>query len=782
MKKIFLLIAMLIIFVLALIYLYLGNTAPQYSGTIINNSVKDSTEVIYDKYGIPHIYAKSGTDAYFALGFTQAQERLFQMVMLRRLSRGKLAEILGPKLIEIDKRMITLGFNEFAAKNTKAALEFGDKEMISYANAYQKGINSFIDNGNLPIEFTMLGFKPEHFIFEDIYTTLGYMALGFTTGITSEPVMQYIHETLGNDYSILFEADTAAGNINYHPHAVKEIIANNIISEFNAFPYDLPFPYWEGSNSWLLSKERSKSGKAIFANDTHIGYSQPSVWFEAYMEYPGFDFYGYYLAGMPFAIIGHNPNLAWGITIFPMDNMDLYYETTNPENSNQYLQANEWRDYTIIEHIIKVKDSTDVVYNVKISERGPILTDAFNQTIQKEGKEVSLWWPLYHIKSDAVQATFIMNNARNITEFAKAMPMIDILGLNIMYADIDDNIAWWATGLIPKRTAGLSSKKYMDGATDTLAHEFYPFDKNPKLINPERGYIISANNSPGMYDSLYVPGYYSPGYRAERIEKLITSQEKWNIEELKAVQTDVFSERDLRLVNIILDNIYPVFFETEEAKQLQIWDGNYNIESVGATIFTRLLYEVLAETFIPKLGEKRFSELLHTYALKANIERLISDPNSIWFSGEMSKVCNTAWSNTVGSLHEQLGDDLQKWNWGRVHQIEHVHAIGRKKPFNKVFNVGPIPKSGSNEVIDKEGFTYGNKKSIYIKSGPALRYFVDFAKPKNGIGIIPTGQSGNIMSPHYSDQAQMFVDGEYRAHIMNKDELPSNRILWIVNE
>ena len=781
MKKFLLIFSMLIIFVIALAFLLLKNTAPQYSGTISDTNVKDSTEVIYDKYGIPHIYAKSGKDAYFALGYAHAQERLFQMEMLRRLSRGKLSEILGPKLLPIDKKMISLGFNEFAKQNADAFLKSGDKEAILYAGSYQKGVNSFIDNGVLPIEFTMLGFKPEHFITEDIYTTLGFMALGFTTAITSEPVMQYIQETLGEDYTALFEADTLSAKKDFRPNSVKEIIAKNIISDFDAFPYDLPIPYWEGSNSWLLSKERSKSGKAIFANDTHIGYSQPSVWFEAYMEYPGFELYGYYLAGMPYAIIGHNKNLAWGITIFPMDNMDLYYETTNPENANQYLQNGEWKDYEIITYNIKVKDSADYIFELKKSERGPVLTSAFAQTIQKDNKDVSLWWTLHHKLSKSVQATYYMNNANNIDEFAKAMPMIDILGLNIMYADADDNIAWWATGNLPKRNFKQNSKRYMDGATDTLAHELYSFEHNPKSINPERGYIITANNSPGMYDSVVVPGYYSPGYRAQRIEKIITAQDKWNVEELKAVQLDVFSERDLRLVNIILGEIEPSLLETAEARELRSWDGNYDIESVGATIFTKVLYMTLNSVFESKLGEQRFSELLHTYTLKANIERLISDENSVWFAGERSMIINNAYKAAIESLHKQLGGDVQTWKWGSIHKLEHVHAIGRKKPFDKIFNVGPFPKTGSNEVVDKEGFTYSNDKMLKIKSGPALRFFVDFAEPTNGIGIIPTGQSGNIMSPHYSDQAQMFVDGKYRSHIMVKDELPRKRILWFIN-
>ena len=780
MKKIFLAIVLLLVFVIAAAFIWIKTTAPIYSGTIQSKSITDSTQVVYDDFGVPHIYANSGKDAYFALGYAHAQERLFQMELLRRLSRGKLAEILGTKLIPVDKKMLTLGFNEFAAKNAKANFEGQNGEMQSLAKAYQSGVNSFIDNGTLPIEFTLLGFKPEHFIEEDIYTTLGFMALGFTTAITSDPIMQYIKENLGENYVELFEADSMRGDYDNPEESIKNIIAKNIIQDFKSFPHDLPLPYWEGSNSWLLSGKRSKSGKPIFANDTHIGYSQPSVWFEAYMEYPGFQMYGYYLAGMPFAIIGHNEKQAWGITIFPMDNMNLYYETINPNNKNQYLQGKEWLDFETIKHTIVVKDSTDIEFILKRSKRGPVVSEVYSQTNQENDKAVSLWWTPHHVISKAVQATYLMNNATNINEFESALPKIDILGLNIMYADVE-NIAWWATGLIPKYAKGFNSKIYNNGATDTLEHGFYDFSRNPRLINPEKGYIITANNSPGVYDSLFVPGYYFHGYRAQRIEKLLLEQAKWNIEEMKFIHSDVFSERDLRITNTILSDLDEELLESEEIKALRSWDGNYDINSIGATIFTRIIYEVLEETFEPQLGKQRFDELLHTYTLKANLERLIQNKNSVWWNGNRVLIFNNAVKQSIELLSKQLGNNVNTWNWGKVHQITHVHAIGRKEPFDKIFNVGPFPKAGSVEVVDKEGFFYTKEAQLTVKSGPALRCFVDFAKPDAGIGIIPTGQSGNFMSPHYSDQAKMFVNGEYRPHIFHKSEMNTeNRTLWFV--
>jgi penicillin amidase len=784
MKKFLILIVLLLAFIVGAIYLWLNNTAPTYNGSLQFASIKDSTHVIYDNYGVPHIYASNAKDAYFSLGYTHAQERLFQMDIIRRLSQGKLAEILGPSLISTDKKMRTLGFSKMAKENAEEFLT-QNGAMQQQAQAYLDGINAFIEQDRLPIEFKMLGYTPQKFVTEDVYATIGYMALGFSIAMTTEPVMQSISEQLGEDYLKNFESDSISGKPAYRPYAVREIIAKNILKDMESFPYDLAIPYWEGSNSWLISKSKTKSGKTIFANDTHIGYSQPAVWFEAYLEYPGTSIYGYYLAGVPFAIMGHNQNLAWGLTIFPLDNMDLYYETVNINNS-KYLQGNAWKDFDIYPQTIKVKDSTDVKYDVLWTNRGPIVSEDFEQVKQGDSnKLVSLYWTPNHIKSQVLKATFIMSHANNIGEFEKAMPFIDILGLNVMYADREDNIAWWATGLIPKISADRNTKLYQDGATDTLEHEYYSFSHNPRLLNPSKGFIVTANNSPGIYDSMSIPGYYAPGYRANRITELLSANDQWDIQGLKAVQLDVFSHRDLHIRDIILNEISPELKSNPEYKDaietLQNWDGNYNINSVGATIINRLIYESMKNSIGSILDKNRFKQLLNTYTFKTNLERLFVDKSSPWWQNKRQEIFDLSIKETIDGLKSQLGTDIDKWQWGEIHQLVHVHPIGRKKPFDKIFNVGPFPKSGTLEVVDKEGFVYSDDAKITIKSGPAMRCLLDFARPDSAIAIIPTGQSGNFMSPHYSDQAQMFVDGEYRQQIINKKDLKSmQRSLWLL--
>jgi len=306
--------------------------------------LKETVEIIYDDFGVPHIYAKNAEDAYFALGYAQAQERLFQMEMIRRATSGRLSEVLGESLLPTDKIMLTLSIRRAAERSAKKAFEKTDSEYQKQSLAYLDGINSFIDQGNLPIEFTLIGFEPEHFTPEDIYTAIGYMSLSFATAISLDPMMTNIYKKLGDKYLIYFSMDSLSNAKLYNEEA--QDILSEALSPLELQDY-LPIPIWEGSNNWVMSKERSKSGKVLLANDTHIAYSQPAVWYEAHINYPGFEMFGYYLAGVPFALIGHNNNIGWGLTIFPFDNMDLYREKVNPQNPNQYWHNGNWNKFLL---------------------------------------------------------------------------------------------------------------------------------------------------------------------------------------------------------------------------------------------------------------------------------------------------------------------------------------------------------------------------------------------------------------------------------------------------
>lgn len=417
----------LLFLLFTLSYFWLKSTAPTYSGELELPGITETVEIIYDDFGVPHIYAQNAKDAYFALGYAHAQDRLFQMEMIRRATSGRLSEILGKSLLPTDKIMLTLSIRRAAEKSAEMAFENINADFKKQSLAYLNGINSFIDQGNLPVEFTLIGFKPEHFTPADIYTAIGYMSLSFTSAISLEPMMTNIYNTLGDKYLIDFSLDSISNSSLYNE--------NEVLSDFFS-PLELqdylPIPIWEGSNNWVMSKERSKSEKVLLANDTHIAYSQPAVWYEAHLNYPGFEMFGYYLAGVPFSVIGHNTNYGWGITIFPFDNMDLYREKINPENPNQYWHNGMWNDFNIFIHDIKIKGAENFSFKLRNSIHGPELNQAYSSISKLEENPICLWWSLHDIETTTLEALYEINNSKNIDTFEKGIELIDIIELTIL--------------------------------------------------------------------------------------------------------------------------------------------------------------------------------------------------------------------------------------------------------------------------------------------------------------------------------------------------------------
>mgnify|MGYP002639450409 CR=1 FL=1 len=788
-KRIFITILIVVVVFITASYFWLKSTEPTYSGNLQLYGLTETVEVIFDDYGVPNIYAKNSHDAYMALGYVQAQERLFQMEMIRRVTSGRLSELLGDKFLNTDKTMLTLSIREMAHRSANKFFNEIDAPYKKETMAYLEGVNSFIENGNLPIEFTLLNFSPEPFEPVDVYTAIGYMSLSFTSALSQEPIVTQILEGLGEDYLVDFDLDSVSRQKDYKQEQNTTLahISETVKQVFST----LPIPVWHGSNNWVLSGDRSKSGKVILANDTHIKYSQPAVWFEAQVEYPGFSMAGYYLASVPYAIMGHNQQFAWGTTIFPFDNMDLYRETQNPENPNQVWAIDHWEDYTLINKQIPIKGEDDIKFTIKKTRHGPILNGVYNRIATEKDPPISLWWALMDMESEVLDALYRINNTKKMADFEAAMKYVDLIGMNLVYGDALGNIALWSAGKIPIRGEDVNSKIILDGASgkdDILG--YYPFDKNPRIINPEDGFITTSNDKHIRVDGVLYPGYYSPGIRASRIKKLINSKDKWSVEELKAVQLDNISEKDTMLVQLILkeadiskvSSLGPTY--AMAINQLRDWNGDTETNSIGATIFSNVIYHVLHNILADEIDDISDERFIGSFLVRSKMASLIKNKNSPWFDNNKTETIETRRQIFTVSLEEafesminQLGDDVSTWNWGRVHTLTHVHPIGREEPLDIIFNVGPFAKAGGNDVIDKEGYRY-NKEGIFdVVDGPAMRMIVDFADPDHSLSIIPTGQSGNIMSPHYSDQSYMFNNGDYRILNLDRSEMGSKKVL-----
>ncbi|MCF6242493.1 MAG: penicillin acylase family protein [Bacteroidales bacterium] len=779
-KRIFIYILLVIIGLIIGTFIYMQGQKPDYDGKLSLKGLNDKVDVYFDKWGIPHIYALNRHDAYMALGYVHAQERLFQMEMMRRVASGKLAEILGKDLVETDKFFRSLMLKKTAKESIET--HFNDHPQIAEAaKAYIEGINEYIDEGSFPVEFVMIGIPKEHFSVEDMYMIAGYMAYTFQAAFNIDPLMSKIKQKLGDKYLKGFA-------LNYIPGTERIPVFQNIDSslafadKINKILTDLPVPLLVGSNSWVLSPQKSKSGKVLFANDTHIAYAQPAVWYEAQITYPGYSIYGNYLAGVPFALLGHNRNIAWGLTMFENDDLDMFREKLNPDNPNQVRFKDHWEDLQIIKETIKVKDAEDIDFTIKVSRHGPIMTDVLANA--KGIKDpIAVWWTFNQTKTQILEAFYKINHAKNVYDVAQAASLIATPGLNVMCGDKEGNIGWWAAAKLIKRPAHVQANLILDGSSGKDEFlGFYDFKDNPQAINPPQAYVYSANNQPDTTVDILYPGYYAPEDRANRIVSKLNQDKKWDIESLKEMQTDVISklhaEEAHKILALIdkskLDNLSVQAYEL-----LEKWDGNHQTKDIAPVIFYKLLYKILKNTFEDELGVNDFEKIVSTHMMQRTYPALFSNDSSLWWDNintekieKRRDIFNLSFTQSIEELKKQLGENINEWKWEKVHTLEHLHPIGRQGGIlAKIFNVGWQGVFGGNQVINNIDFHFNGSGLYKATYGPSQRTLIDFADLDNALSVIPTGQSGRIMSKHYDDQAPLYNTGKYRKQMMNKDEI-----------
>ena len=534
----------IILIIVAIAFFYLNSKQPQRSGELSLPGLKNRVEVHFDKWAIPHIYAKTEKDAYYALGYIHAQERLFHMEILRRLAKGQLSEILGPKLVSTDTLFRTLRLKQFGQEYMQRQNLESPPWVV--AKAYIDGINHFIKTGSMPIEFAILGIPETPYTLADILSLAGYMSYSFAAGFKTDPVLTFVRDRLGENYlkdmGYQLAEQPPLKLLSGTQQSLREIAG--MVADIEV-KYS-PVGFFEGSNAWVVSGSKTKSGKPVFAGDPHIAFSCPSVWYEAHIITPGFELYGHYLSGNPFALLGMNREIAWTLTMFQNDDVDMFRERPNPENPDQVWSDGKWVDLRIETETIKVKGQDDIQLKVRRSKHGPILNDAIN-TIKDEKEPIALCWAFHDFDNNVGAGYYGIAHANDAFEAGEAVRLLKAPGLNFVLADAKGNIAWWAAGAIPIRPAHVDPNFILDGASGKDEYlGIYSFDKNPQMINPSSGIIVSGNHQPQDFGTGIVPGYYNLDNRAKRIEYLLGKKENgWTAEDMKAIQLDTRSNFSL---------------------------------------------------------------------------------------------------------------------------------------------------------------------------------------------------------------------------------------------
>lgn len=791
-KRILAFLLVLIVAIAVGLCAYLHYLKPTYKGTISQLGLKEKADVYYDEYGIPHIYAQSQEDAWKVLGYVHAQDRLFQMELLRRVGGGNLSEIFGKDLVPIDKLFRTLGINEIAKRSAAKYFSSADSSYQKLALAYLDGINQYIEKGKTPIEFTMLGIKKQKFTTQDFYLIIGYMGFSFTEALRNDPVMSYVKNRWGNNYyNDLWHEYKSESGLRIPVYDKRDEKAYEIItSQLKELNEKLPVKIWTGSNSWVVAPAKSASGKVLFENDTHIGYSAPCVWYEAHLECPGYSLYGNFLAGFPFPLVGHTRDHAWGMTMFENDDFNFYREKQNPANENQYWYMNQWNNYSQRRELIRVKGANDELFTVKSTVHGPLVygTAATKNVIKQfdstDTAPVSAWWIYNMEETRTMQAGYGLCHAQSLEQMEQTASMIDAPGINLMYGDAKGNIAWWAVGKLYKLQPGVDCKIILDGTNgvdDKI--EYLPFSENPKSINPPQGFVYSSNNQPDSVKGFLVPGYYAPQDRAVRINQLLNEKSKVDVDYLRTMSTDDTSPEKEKLAqvfcNVIPETILKDDFSKKVFVELKNWKGSHGVDEAAPVIFYNLMSLVMRNCMADELGETYFNEFVNSHAMKNTYLSLCMNDSSAWWDNAKTagaketraEIIQASFIQCVIFLKEKYGTDISKYKWGSIHTIEHQHAIGRQKPFDKVFNVGPLSIPGGNETVNNEGFSLDTTGAFPVKYGPAMRIFIDFNDIENAVSVLPTGQSGYFFANHYKDQAELFTKNKFRKMMMNKDEI-----------
>ncbi len=779
-KKIVKVVVPLILLLVVGLWLFTRTLHPTYDGELDLANISDEVTVYYDEVGVPHINAQNQKDAYTALGYVHAQDRLWQMELIRRIAAGRLSEIFGKDLVKTDKFFAGLGIEEASAE-TIANL---DKNSDSYklAIAYLDGVNQFMENGPTPVEFLLVGVEKEVYTLKDVYNVFGYMAFSFAAAHKTDPMLNEVKEKLGDAYFNEISLSNVK-NTELIQNEKNPFLTANVASAIQEIYKPLPLAPFIGSNSWVLGPEKTKNGRVIFANDPHIGFSQPSVWYQSHIKTPDYEMYGFNLALSPFALIGHNREYAYGMTMFENDDVDFYFEKNNPDNPLEYQTKDGFKKYKVIQKTIKVKDEADVVIDVRVSQHGPIMNDLIEHV--DDERPMAIQWIYTKLDNQLLELSHQMSHATSLKEFKNAASKLHAPGLNIMYGDAKNNIAWFAAGKLYKYREGINTKLILDGASgnDEIL-EYFDFEENPQAINPSTNYVYSANNQPDSIKNGLYPGYYLPEDRAKRIVSLLKNKNDFTKEDVAKMIYDVTSASTSENIQNFMSGIETTDLTANEKSSLEklfSWKGYYGKKEAGPTIYNRLVYEFLVATYKDEMG-KSFAQFINTpYQDKALAEQ-IGRENSVWWDNVSTKdkketrkeIITSAFKKAVAFVSNQLGNTVQDWTWDKVISVEYGHALGKVESLRKYFNVGPFKTVGGNEVINNQIFDLDSTGVYKIKAGPSTRRIVDFSDVENGLGILPTGQSGNVFSAHYDDQAQKYIDGEFVKMKLNQKEIEAS--------
>ena len=804
---------------------------PQHDGELTVDGLHDTVQILRDERGVPHIYTTNMHDLYFAQGYTQAQDRWWQMEFFRHTGNGQIEELTGknPGLLGVDIFIRSVGWRRVAEQEVDRC----DDEALARLQAFADGVNAYImsrDPGDLALEYSVLGLTGIEFQIEpwtpaDTLVWGKVMAWDLGPSGNNEEARSTLYELIGQEMTdqwmtppwpfgkkptiVQPEDLTVAGSTgSIQVSRTAGAVGTNTLLAGDVYP-DMSLIFGSGrgigSNNWVVSGSMTESGKPLLANDPHLSIQMPSIWYQIGLHCEpasgesGLDVTGYTFALMPGIVIGHNNSIAWGVTNVGPDVFDLYRIRVNPANPLQYEWNGDWRDMTVHEETISFGDGAEpITIQVRETHLGPIIND--NQVDEKTGEvlgfnnedPVALRWTALD-PGTLFQAVIDINKATNWEEFRSALRYWDVPSQNFVYADVEGNIGYQTPGHIPIRAQNHSGLVPVPGWTDEFEWQgFIPYDSLPSIYNPERGYIATANQALvplEYYDQLAEelgegPNYvisqeWNYGYRAQRIVELLEDKALHTIASFQAIQGDnkLISAEELMpyLADLQFDDT-----ELAEARDwLLEWDCQYDMDSAPAALYAQFWARLMDNLYNDQLGEEIQADgddrdMWATFLL-------MKEPDNAWWDDITTDVVETrddilvrsfseGYANTVASL----GENRNNWRWGDVHTATFVSnplGLSGIGPIESMVNRGPFAVGGSQATVRAAAWTAASGSFAVSSWTSSMRMIVDLDDLTRSITVHTTGQSGHPYSPHYDDMIDLWRNMEYYPMLWTQEQV-----------
>ncbi len=757
-------------------YAYLQRSLPQAEGTLRLPGLKAEITVLRDTWGIPHIYAASVDDAMFALGFVHAQDRLWQMEMNRRIGAGRLAEVLGPRALETDKFLRTLGVRRAA----QASLRGLDPETRVTLEAYAAGVNAFLATGPvLPPEFWLLRVEPQPWMPADSVAWTKMMAWDLGGNWKNEVLRMRLAKNFSlariNEFLPPYPGDTPPRIPElqelYRALGVDTVQlaqgAERLAAETSNYLVE-----GAGSNNWVVSGERTVSGKPLLANDPHLGLTAPPVWYFAHLVAPGLNAIGATLPGVPAIVLGRNQRIAWGFTNTGPDVQDLYIEKL--EGDGKYRAPDGPRSFEMLRETIRVRGADDVQLTVRRTRHGPVISEVSKSAgaVTPPGHALAFAWTALADDDRTMQSALKLARAGSWLEFLAAAEDFHAPQQNMVYADVDGNIGFIAAGRVPLRkpdndlgglapAPGWLAKYDWDG--------YLPFGALPRVLNPRKGAIVTANHKvvpPGY--SHFITAEWQPPYRAERIEAMLGAEAKHSVSSFARMQADAAS----LAVRELLPHLKATRPKSETARRalvrLAAWDGTMAKNMPEPLIVVAWWRELTRAIYADELGEAFRLNWRPRAVFVANV-LADRDGQGHWCDTvgtpareTCAEVLSRSLEAALTDLRNRFGDDVDRWRWGAAHTARHEHRpLGRQKWLAPLFDI-TVPSAGDAYTVNVGRSDFFNEAEPFVnRHSASLRAIYDLGDLDKSVFIHSGGQSGNPLSPHYAAFSAAWAKSEY---------------------